>query len=316
MSSASFFSKYSDAAASVPSEPTFRVGLATIIGASDLHLVGGQAYEKFTEFKDTFRTKRDQTMGPAALIASFPEAVEAFMITNPSIYDVSDPPVKPPINVENINAAADKRVIPCRDNNKLLKNIQSVRKHAIGGESSCAGASEPMANQLISGLLQFALLGKRPRQDDDDDIAGLRFLLPKTKRASTAEDHPSSTAPHVGTLVAPTVDTTLSKLTDGASETLSIAAATPHVIPAGQESRDALAEKIYAFWAKKKHNTKTAHVEAQPAALAEATLGELVGVGALAHGCVWARRWVGEQNMREREHGRGWVPVTLVTSQV
>ena len=137
-----------------PSEPTFRVGLATLAVAGALQFDANQARDKLTEFKDVFRSQRNEHRGEATMKKFF-ENVDDYVRLYPTVYGEASPPVRCPHDVSEIKVMADKRSIPCRDSNRTARPKHGHTQAQSGSASSTGSPTD----QFLQGLVRFALQG-------------------------------------------------------------------------------------------------------------------------------------------------------------
>ncbi|MDA8583290.1 hypothetical protein N9L68_03630 [bacterium] len=103
----------------VPSGPSYKVGLATLLKASGIHVSGHQAHDMLNEFKHGFKTLRGVYGGDPTL-KTFPARVEDLLLMYPAIWTSPNTPVACRIPVNGIMEIANPRVIACRSNNHVL----------------------------------------------------------------------------------------------------------------------------------------------------------------------------------------------------
>jgi hypothetical protein len=102
-----------------PSGPTYRLGVATILAASQLTVDGQQAHAMFEEFKDEHKKLRSIYPGIPTL-KTFPATVSDFQTMYPDLWTEPNVPVPCRIDVANIRELANPQTIACRSNNAVL----------------------------------------------------------------------------------------------------------------------------------------------------------------------------------------------------
>ena len=137
----------------VPSEPTYRIGLATVCVASTMQVSGRQAYDMLQEFKNEFRIKRDHHIGGAATLLTFPSQPIEYRNLFPTAYDADMLPVPCRVDVNAIVQMAHPKCLACRSSNNIIRVPSSgLARSSTGGENR--GNSH---NQLLIDMMQYVM---------------------------------------------------------------------------------------------------------------------------------------------------------------
>ena len=131
-----------------PSGPTLRVGLATLIVATELTVTPKQAHKLFVDFYEEFKLVRKSTPGPATLKIS-PAAAHVFQMVHPllTIADV----VACRVDVYDIQKYCVKERIPIKINNKKLNYKQSPM--IADGAADTPGFGQQMMLALVDQVM-------------------------------------------------------------------------------------------------------------------------------------------------------------------
>ena len=132
-----------------PSAPTMRIGLATILVASNMDVTAQHAHALLMEFQTEFKACRETNLCTPTL-KTFPARPEEFSSMFPNILENV---VDCRVNVNSIRELSNKSHIPCRVNNRVIGKTppKQIEKR---------DANENPKDTLLMTMLEMAL-GKR-----------------------------------------------------------------------------------------------------------------------------------------------------------
>ena len=162
-----------------PSAPTFRSGLALLLVCSKLDCDPTAAYQHLQAFMAEFRKLRSLYSGEAS-VKVFPEDPSDFKTSHPACLGDY---VECRIEVAAIIELARPRAIPCKLSNSSLAASSSRRPSALTSSSSTGPLH---ANDMLRGLLQFALAGGSDLQLSPPSAGGTRSKKPAALTMSPA----------------------------------------------------------------------------------------------------------------------------------
>ena len=119
-----------------PSGPTFRIGLATILASTSTEISPLQAHSLIGEFNNIFKDVRDAHSGDATLRV-FPSQPRDFKSMYPDLALPVDAMVDSRVPEKKIREFTNKRCIPLRGNNSLIKTTKPEPSTSNASTASC-----------------------------------------------------------------------------------------------------------------------------------------------------------------------------------
>ena len=162
-----------------PSGPTYRIGLSTILAASDTTASGHQAHSMFEEFKTEHKKLRDVYTG-APTLKTFPVAAADFQLMYADMWKEPHVPVPCRIDVGLIKELASPKTIACR-----VHVVGKASKHGTDAEgSNTSQVKRTPRETMLEGLLCLAL---QPgiAQDGAGSVGSLMNLTSPAPRPRT-----------------------------------------------------------------------------------------------------------------------------------
>lgn len=135
-----------------PSEPTCRIGLATILVANATELSPTDAYDTMKDLKATLKVLREKSGRPRTM-RTFPMDVKDFVMLYPNVYANDAPPVACKMDTSSIRLMSDKSRIPCRASNRTVARGTSVAPRQSSSFPTSSTAALPSSSQAPTDLL-------------------------------------------------------------------------------------------------------------------------------------------------------------------